>query len=270
MPETSWNLLISAVLGAVGVKFLDHLFSRLARRTEETESARALLGRHLDPILKAADELVGKLRSLAETDFGDFRHPPSKSKVEVTEIRRHAALHLFAQLWARIQLLRIESASVALGSRRSGAQLLNFLYALESLRVRVLDRAWQRAAGEASISRIDGVPRPLTLEEFVKRSETDPEYQRWISPLAKILDKTDKAENRQRLLVYGVVLHALIDTLDPKHVVTRRRRPWPHKLTETSRSELEERVFRAYLSFVRKPHQYTRPETKSARRAVLT
>jgi len=270
MPGLNVDLVVSAALGALGVKLLDFVSARLIRRFDQKESARALLRKHLDPILKAADELVGKLRSLAETDFADFRHPPSKSQREVAAIRRHAALYLFAQFWARVQLLRMESASVALGSPRAGDQLLNFLYTLESLRIRVLDRAWQRATGEASITRIDGTPRPLTLEEFVKLSETEPSYQRWIIPLSKILDKTNKAENRQRLLLYGVVLHALTNTLDPKHVVTRRRRPWSHKLSDASRNELEKGVFHTNLSFVKRPTQYTRAEKKAARRAVPT
>jgi hypothetical protein len=239
------------------VKALDYIFERFRRRSEEQLSARALLSRHLDPLLKAADDLVGKILSLSDIDFADFRKTPPKSQRDINSVRRLAALHLFVQFWARIQLLRLDSASVALGSSRAGAHLLNFLYELESKDVRVLDRAWQRAIGDASITHVEGVARPLNLHEFIKTYDTDNEYCRWIDPLGQILDRTAKAENRQKILVYGVVVHALIDTLDRKHVVTRKRRPWPNKLSNHSKNELSKRVFPVHLPFVKHAQNYT-------------
>ena len=68
---SSWlDLLAAAVSGGGVVKILDYLHTELLRRRDRTEHARELVDKHLDPILKAADELVGKARSLAAAQPG--------------------------------------------------------------------------------------------------------------------------------------------------------------------------------------------------------
>lgn len=64
---------------------------------------------------------------------------------------------------------------------------------------------------------------------------------------------------RQRLLRYGIVVHAMIDTLDPGHDVSRNRRSYPNKLSYKSWNELERRVFRVYLKFVKGTQKYLGP-----------
>src|ERR1700680_1040824 len=53
------------------------IFSELLRRRRSAKAARQLIAKHLDPLLKATDELQGKLRSLAEEDFAEFRNIPA-------------------------------------------------------------------------------------------------------------------------------------------------------------------------------------------------
>jgi hypothetical protein len=84
------------------------------------------------------------------------------------------------------------------------------------------------------------------------------DFRQWFSPLARALSRLNHSGAKQRLLTYGVILHALIDTLDSKHLVTRERPGWPNKLTTKTKRELKFRVFRQYLKFVNEPERYLR------------
>jgi hypothetical protein len=256
----TWDFLQSVIAGGVGglvVKALDFGAARLLRKSEENDAARALLERHKDPILKTADELVGKIRSLAETDFADFRHDPSRSEIEIAEVRRLGTFYHFAHFWARAPLLQVESNSVAIRSDRAGKRLLAFLYELESKNIRMVDRSWQSTIGDKMLVITDSHMRPMLLAEFIERYRKDGEFQGWLAPVAAILDNTKRAENRQRVLLFGTVLHALIDTLDSEHVVTRKREPWANKLSHKSRRELEE-VLKFHLGFIADVARYIR------------
>lgn len=256
MPLTLGELLTAAVSGGFGAKVLDWLHDEWKRRAGESRSAQQVVERHLDPILKAGDELVGKIRSLAVTDFAAFRtHEPNDADIEFL-----GAMYLFAQLWAWLQILRRESIYVVLSSVKEGQRLQEFMNALEATRVRLVSRAVQRGIGEALI---ETGPKAgvLSLYEFVDR-QTDPRLHRWLDPVEEILGKPQHTSNRQRLLVYGAIVHAMLDTLDPSHKVTQNRPGWGNKLSKRSRRELESRVFPVYLKCVAQPHAYTRPPKK--------
>ena len=57
--------LSGGVIGAVVVKLIEWCYQSYRRRADKSESADT----HLDPFLKATDELVGKLVSLTKEDF---------------------------------------------------------------------------------------------------------------------------------------------------------------------------------------------------------
>jgi hypothetical protein len=120
----------------------------------------------------------------------------------------------------------------------------------------MVDRITQRAAGEAMVERRDGKLEAMAFIEFVTAFEDDVKVRRWIDPLARVLARTRHTQDRQRLLVYGVVVHAMIDTLDPERAVTGQRPSYPNKLTRRSWRDLKYRVFAEYLTFVREPEKY--------------
>ena len=70
--------------------------------------------------------------------------------------------------------------------------------------------------------------------------------------------------DRQRLLRYGIVIHAMVDTLDPDHDITRDRPSYPHKLSKKSRRDLKYRVFHVYLKFVDKHRKVFRAAWETA------
>ena len=94
---------------------------------------------------------------------------------------------------------------------------------------------------------------------LVKALEMDAEAQRWLAPVERVLGRMEHTADRQRLLRYGIVAHAVIDALDPDHEVSRDRRSYPHKLSCRSWNELERRVFRVYLKFVKGTQKYLGP-----------
>ncbi len=262
MPDISWGqLFVAALGGGFTVKVLDIAYQEFRHRKARTLSTEELVDQHLGPLLKAADELVGKLRSLAEADFKPVhRVEPSEKCLGNHEFA--SLLYLFGRFWARVELIRHNGLSVSMGKDKRGAQLQHFLDCLESRRVRIVDRILQRAVGEVIVRGDD----TLTFVEFVQTFETDTASRQWIMPLAKFLSRTEHTTERQRLLQYGAVLHALIDTLDGKHLITRERPASPNKLSSRSWADLNYRVFGVYLKFVANKQKYIGPPKKAARK----
>jgi hypothetical protein len=261
--ESAWSELFAAALSAaVLVKVLDILYQEFQQRRTSKQIAREFVDANLDPLLKAADELTGKLRALAESDFKSIHH--IELNEHVLENRDFASLmYLFGRFWARAEFIRQEGMSVAMGRDTRGAQLQHFFDCLESRRVRIIDRILQRAIGECFLKGKESI----TFVEFVADfSRIDSPIRRWAMPLAVFLARMAHTSQRQMLLQHGAVIHALIDTLDPKHLVTRDRPGWPNKLTERSWGDLNYRVFGRYLSFVKDREKYIGPPKKAARR----
>jgi hypothetical protein len=259
MPVTndfSWLQLFAAALGGgLTVKAVDIIYQEVRHRLDKTQSATKFVDEHLDPLLKAADEIVGKLHSLATEDFKTLVGLKF-SLNRITDSDFGSLLYLFGRFWAQIEILRQEGLSIAISKDHRGAKLQSFLACLESRKVRVVDRISQRAIGELLIKPATDRLRTIGYVEFVRALETNEDWQRWMLPLAAALSRTHHISNRQRLLEYGIVAHALIDTLDSRHVVTSKRPSYPSKLTERTRKDLRYRVFGVYLSFVTDKGKY--------------
>src|SRR5712664_4478295 len=151
----------------------------LRSRWKSAADVRHVIATQLDPLLKAADELEGKLRSHAVEDFIDFREMPSKDFSPIDLVNLCSTLYLFAQFWARLEILRRESFNADLAQDSQGKVLLRFLRSLESKRVRLVDRAWQRAIGE-SLMVTGRSTEVLTFKDFVELYEVDPRRRAWL------------------------------------------------------------------------------------------
>ena len=256
-PDNLLKLMGIALGGGLTVKLLDIGYQELRRRFDHRRAtARQFVNDSLDPILKAADELFGKLRSIGVDGFTSLRNRTSS----VDSYRDFLSLlFLLAQLWANLEIFRHRGLSVSVEQDRRGRRLIAFVHCLESRKVRIVPRSSQRAVGELMLVRRDDRFETIPFVEFVRRFETDAEVQRWVAPIAEILDGTEHTSNRQRLLVYGVIVHCMIDTLDPRHHVTRPRDPYARILSKRSWRDLKYRVFAEYLTFVSKPEKYLGP-----------
>jgi hypothetical protein len=253
----SWLSLFGAgFVGAFVVKAVDILYAEVRRRADRKQSAALFLDSHIDPLLKTADEVVGKLHSLATEDFQSLAGRAFRLE-QIDDNDFGSLLFLLARLWAHIEIIRQEGLSIALGSDPRGAQLQSFVNCLESRHVRIVDRIAQRAIGELLIKPGTSPPRTMGYVEFVRMVEGNEDTRRWITPLSNALLRTQHARVRQQLLQYGIIVHALIDTLDAKHLVTKDRPSYPNKLSVKTKRDIYYRVFKVYLPFVINRHKYT-------------
>jgi hypothetical protein len=255
MADAEWgHLFVAALGGGLTVKLLDIAYQEYTRRKSQSRSAEQFVDQHLDPLLKSADELVGKLRALAERDFKPIHRVIPDDKC----LSNHdfgSLVFLFGRFWAQVEIIRQEGMSVAMAKDERGLRLQNFFDCLESRRVRIIERILQRAAGEAFLSGKE----TRTYVDFAHAFENDVATRRWIMPLAQFLSRTEHTRERQQLLQYGAIAHALIDTLDPTHLVTRERPSMPNKLSHKSWTDLNYRVFSVYLKFVKDRKKYIGP-----------
>ena len=255
------KLFIAGISGGGAVKAADIIYLELRRSADRKQTATKFVDQHLDPLLKAADELVGKLNSLGKEDFRTFSELPS-DPLEHPDFGSTA--YLIARFWAQVELLRQQALYVSISEDRRGRWLQSFLDCMESRGVRLIDRISQRAVGETLItSSGNGTVRYI---EFIKSIE-NPDTARWLAPLCSVLVKAAHTTERQRLLQYGVVVHAMIDQLDKDHSVTRDRPAIPRKLSKRTWRDLNYRVFGTYLKFVEQPEKYIgRPTDRAANR----
>jgi hypothetical protein len=260
MPNLTLRVILTYTLGIATFpltqRLFGSLFSELRGRWQSSAAARRLIDTQLDPLLKAADELQGKLRSLAEEDFRDFRRLPDPIVDRRDLVNLCSTLYLFSQFWARLEILRRESFHADLAQNKKGAILLRFLRSLESRRVRLVDRAWQRAIGECTIAHTGDKAEVIQFKNFVEQFESEARLRQWLQPLERIIRDSKLPRSRQRVLQYGVVVHALIDTLDPKHLTTRERPAYPNKLSERAKRDMVGRVFGVYLPDVENVTKY--------------
>jgi hypothetical protein len=122
-----------------------------------------------------------------------------------------------------------------------------------------VSRALQRGLGEAILQKGGA---PISFQKFVVRYQAGGALRAWIDPLADLLDETKskskrtRSRARQLVLQYGVVMHALVDTLDEEHHVGRDRPGIPNKLADRTKRDLRNRVFKLYLGVVPNPDKY--------------
>ena len=112
-------------------------------------------------------------------------------------------------------------------------------------------------SGESLIATEGGQNRLKTLYEFTveyKNSETG--ILELFKPLRDLLENTGPKYNRQRILQFGIIIHALIDHFDPKHKVIRKRDSYANKLTDKTRKSLQNRIFKHYIPFVMHHNKY--------------
>jgi len=253
MADQGWLTLFTAALGGgATIKILEIAYEEYrtwkTRRTDDTKTIDA----SLEPILRAADELVGKLRSLAEQDFIPIRSAEADG---LNDTAFASVIYLFVQFWSEVEIVRFRGLSAAVAKSEKGKQTLAFLTCLQSRRVRLIDRISQRALGESALTN----GRTMNFVEFMKTCDSDIYMARWLKPLLDALSNIHKSETRQKVLQYGTVIHAFIDTLDKKHVVTSERPATPNKLNAKSWKDLNYRVFGVYLTFVKNRSKYIGP-----------
>jgi len=198
-----WNPAYAAFGGGIVVKLLDQIYAEYSRKREAAHTARQIVDKHLDPILKAADELVGRLRSLAQHDFLEFGNLPRPEDGLQANIELMNFLYLFGQFWARLQIFRREALYVNVAANGPGKRLKAFLETLEIRHVRVVDRPRQRGIGESLIHAQGQSLSCLTYYEFAEQFLSNPGIRDWFRPLKDTVDQIGHTRQKQQVLVYG-------------------------------------------------------------------
>ncbi len=93
--------------------------------------------------------------------------------------------------------------------------------------------------------------------QFAVLYETDESARRWLRMLLDVLRRAHMDKQvRHRILLYGTILQAMTDTVDPKHTVAKERPAYPHKLSPKERNALRYKVFKVYVPEVKNKEKY--------------
>ncbi len=258
--DTLLQISIAAIgggfLGSLFLKAIEISYGEVRRNVDRRRSARRFVDENLDPVLKSADDLFGKLRSLATRDFSAI-HTSSRStgpNLDLLEI-----LYFLARFWASIETFRKKGLSVSVKEDDRGQKLSHFLDTLESRRFRFVERLTQRVVAELLLEAAQFDLGQISFLKFVRPLGSSKDAHEWTEEVSRFLCRTGHTRQRQKLLAYGVVLHTMIDTLDPRHRITHRRSSYPEKLSKKTWRDLKFRVFGRYLSFVKNTDKYLEP-----------
>lgn len=257
--DKAWlSVFIAALSGGIVAKLIDYPVDWIKYHFGQRKSAKALVDAHLDPLLKAADAIVGKTASLADRDFSITSDASESISPTALDPDLIGLAYLYARFWGRINILAEESLGVSLTADKRGAKLQKFITCLGSPQVRLVNRTHQNAIGELTTEpSFDVRRRTIGLVEFGKKISEDSFAAAWCRPLFDLLGKTKIKATRQQLLVYGVVAQALVDTLDPEHHSTHPRPPYDNKLSKSAKQKIEHLVFGEYLKGTFAINRYT-------------
>ncbi|WP_320019179.1 hypothetical protein [Labilibaculum manganireducens] len=248
--------IIAAITGGVLWEGFKFIYPELKRFLDNYYKAKKNLYDNLDPMLKASDELFGKIISLAKEDFSTFINENNSIASDVSQNRLYVC-YLFSQFWAQIEYIRMSSQYYSLARIKKGKQLLRFIETYESREFRLLDRSIQRIIGETLIEDSGGTFKIMSLSTFANETQKkDSNLNKWIKLLEDKLNSSSDKVIRQRFLVFGIIVACLIEHYDPKYKIVRKREIYLNKLSEKSNTKIQKSLFTEYLNFVKNKNKY--------------
>ena len=102
------DTILSLITGGALWELLKSVVPEFKDRFDRYLQARKELYSHIDPILKASDELYGKILSLSKEDFNTFINPENSNSENVAQNKLYI-YYLFAQFWAQLERFRIKN-----------------------------------------------------------------------------------------------------------------------------------------------------------------
>lgn len=247
------RLILSFIGGGVILEVVKLVYPDLKKVFLYRIEAKNIFNKHSELILKSADELFGKIYSLAKEDFKIF----TNYNPHTDEMNKIYILYLFSSFWASLGIMKQESSYINLTRIKEGKRLLMFVTSHEAKKNRILERSYQRAIGESVIVKEAGKTRIMSLYDFtIEYNKSNSNIRKITQPLEDSLFQTGNKFHRQKFLLFGIIIHALIDFLDKKHAMVRDRKPYINKLSENTRDQLKYRIFRQYLPFIKNARKY--------------
>jgi len=249
----AFKYIISIISGGILLEIIKLLYPDFKKIFSGRINAKNVFNKHSDSILKSADELFGKIYSLAREDFQTF----TKYNQETDEMNKIYIMYLFASFWASLGILKKESSYIHLARIKKGKRLLNFVTSYEAKKNRILERSYQRAIGESVILQNSSGFKVMSLYDFtIAYNDTESNIRMITNPLEISLFQTKEKEHRQKFLLFGIIIQALIDFLDKEHSITRDRKVYSNKLSMKTKEMLNLRIFNHYLPFVKNANKY--------------
>lgn len=247
--------IITILTGGVLWEGFKFIYPDLKRIIESKINAKKILNKNIDPLLKSASELYGKLESLAKEDFASFINPQNSNSVDPEQNKKYV-MFLFSQFLGNLEYLRLENQYISLAKTDKGKNLLRFIETIESRKFRILDRSVQRIIGESMISDSNAKFNILTLKEFIEKKDRDENFSIWIDKLDIALIETKQKNQRQRILIFGIIVALIIDYFDPDYKIARRRDIYSHKLSKRSKKLIQNVLSKHYLPFIKTKLKY--------------
>ncbi|MFA5329898.1 MAG: hypothetical protein WC384_19030 [Prolixibacteraceae bacterium] len=248
--------MIAFVSGGAAWEGFKFLYPEIRREIDNYNKAKNQLYENLDPILKASDELYGKIVSLMKEDFATFTNEMHSIAEDVEQNKKYI-YYLFSQFWAQLENLRIKSHYFSIARIKKGNELLRFIETYESREFRILDRSIQRIIGEALLEESGTTFKVMSLNQFVnKLQDQNSNIYKWNVLLENKLKATSDKEIRQKIIIFGVLVAILIDHFDPNHKIVRKREIYLNKLSEKSRNIIRRNLLGHYLKFAKNKEAY--------------
>lgn len=236
-----------------GVKYV---YPEISKQVKSRREARKIIDENIDPLLKAADELMSKIYSLSKSDFKDLENL-YKQRGNAAESEILYTIYLFGAFFGRLSILRNKSSFINLSSFTKGKKLLKFIYAFESRKNIIVPKNVQRTIGDCFLQKSGSEYEVISIFEFIQKiTEGNNILINAIKPLEDALILTKEKVFRQRIYLFGILLQAFIDYFDNKHLIVRKRKIYVTKLSVKTKRDLRFRVFDEYLPFIVNSFQY--------------
>ena len=250
------STLLTLVSGSAAWEGIKFFYPNISREIKAYKEAHKNLYESIDPILKAADELYGKLISIVSEDFSTFTNRGS-SKSKDIDLNRKYVYYLFSQFLAQLEYIRMKSQYSSISKIRKGRELLKFIETYESRTFRLVDRSIQRMIGESLILNSTGSYKVMSLSQFyVNIHDASNKSNIWIKKIEDKLLATYDKEVRQSVLVFGVIVAALINNFDPKSRIVRSREIYKNKLSRNSKMKIKRVLLTSCLPFIKNKDMY--------------
>jgi hypothetical protein len=250
------NTLLALVSGSAAWEGVKFFYPNISREIKTYKEAQKNLYESIDPILKAADELYGKMISIANEDFSTFTSEGTSTSTDI-DLNRKYVYYLFAQFFAQLEYIRMKSQYSTISKIKKGRELLKFIETYESRNFRLVDRSIQRMIGESLIMNSTSSYKVMNLSQFyLNIHDASCKSNIWIKKIEDKLLATKNKEVRQSVLVFGVIVAAMINHFDPESRIVRSRKVYKNKLTHHSKIKISKILFTNYLPFVKKKEMY--------------
>jgi len=250
------SFIISLFSGAFLWEALKFFYPEIRDCIEKKKEAKKILFQNMDLAIKSADEVFGKLESLAREDFSTFINK-NNSTSESPEHNQIYVCYLIAQFWAALENIRIQSSYTSISRLKKGKELIRFIETIESRKFRLLDRSKQRIIGEGLIINSGGKFKIMPLYLFFYKLQSDITFSGWINELKTKFMSTKNTETRQKILVHGVIIAMFLDHFDNQQNISRRRKIYLNKLRPESIKLIKNTLLNHYLPFVKQHQRYT-------------